>query len=131
MLKAQIVAECGQPGVSIADVALSHGVNATLVHKWIWRTDVNPNIDKAEHVLNIDDVDNRLNLETVLRPSGPGCSAATASRMHPNSISSTALASAGCALACEARSSTLTLPSGATLLAAQRNCPQADNLAMS
>jgi len=28
--------------------------------------DVNPNIDKGEHVLNIDDVDNRPNLETVL-----------------------------------------------------------------
>lgn len=28
--------------------------------------DVNPNIDKAEHVLNIDDVDNRPNLETVI-----------------------------------------------------------------
>lgn len=34
-LKAQIVAECSQPGVSIAGVALSHGVNANLVHKWI------------------------------------------------------------------------------------------------
>lgn len=28
--------------------------------------DVNPNIDKAEHVLNIDDLDNRPDLETVL-----------------------------------------------------------------
>jgi serine/threonine-protein kinase HipA len=28
--------------------------------------DVNPNIDKAEHVLNIDDADNRPSLETVL-----------------------------------------------------------------
>ena len=28
--------------------------------------DVNPNIDKADHVLNIDDVDNRPNLDTVL-----------------------------------------------------------------
>ena len=28
--------------------------------------DVNPNIDKAEHVLNIDDTDNRPRLETVL-----------------------------------------------------------------
>lgn len=28
--------------------------------------DVNPNIDKAEHVLNIDDIDNRPSLETVL-----------------------------------------------------------------
>lgn len=34
-LKAQIVAECGQSGASIAAVALSHGVNANLVHKWI------------------------------------------------------------------------------------------------
>ncbi|CAB3715178.1 transposase [Achromobacter piechaudii] len=34
-LKVQIVAECSQPGTSIAGVALSHGVNATLVHKWI------------------------------------------------------------------------------------------------
>ncbi len=28
--------------------------------------DVNPNIDKADHVLNIDDMDNRPRLETVL-----------------------------------------------------------------
>ncbi|MGB3070457.1 MAG: transposase [Ottowia sp.] len=34
-LKAQIVAECSQPGASIAGVALSHAVNANLVHKWI------------------------------------------------------------------------------------------------
>ncbi|WP_427183782.1 IS66-like element accessory protein TnpA [Bordetella bronchialis] len=34
-LKAQIVAQCNQPGASIASVALSHGVNANLVHKWI------------------------------------------------------------------------------------------------
>ena len=33
-LKAQIVAQCSQPGTSIAGVALSHGVNANLVHKW-------------------------------------------------------------------------------------------------
>ncbi|HWK55031.1 MAG TPA: transposase [Hyphomicrobiales bacterium] len=33
--KAQIVAQCSQPGISIAGVALSHGVNANLVHKWI------------------------------------------------------------------------------------------------
>ncbi len=34
-LKAQIVAECCQPGVSVAGVALSHGINANLVRKWI------------------------------------------------------------------------------------------------
>lgn len=34
-LKAQIVAECRQPGVSVAGVALSHGINANVVRKWI------------------------------------------------------------------------------------------------
>jgi serine/threonine-protein kinase HipA len=32
--------------------------------------DVNPNIDKAEHVLNLDDADNRPSLETVLSTAG-------------------------------------------------------------
>ena len=34
-LKAAIVAECLAPGASVAAVALSHGVNANLVRKWI------------------------------------------------------------------------------------------------
>jgi len=34
-LKAQIVQECLQPGVSMASVALRHGINANLVRKWI------------------------------------------------------------------------------------------------
>lgn len=34
-LKAQIVQECLQPGVSMASVARRHGVNANLVRKWI------------------------------------------------------------------------------------------------
>lgn len=33
-LKAQILAECERPGASIAAVAMAHGVNANLVHKW-------------------------------------------------------------------------------------------------
>lgn len=32
---ARIAAECAQPGASIAAVALSHGINANLLHKWI------------------------------------------------------------------------------------------------
>ncbi|WP_413795190.1 MULTISPECIES: IS66-like element accessory protein TnpA [unclassified Pseudomonas] len=32
--KAQVIQECAQPGASIA-IALSHGLNANLVHKWI------------------------------------------------------------------------------------------------
>jgi len=33
-LKQQILAECAQPGASVASVALLHGVNANMVHKW-------------------------------------------------------------------------------------------------
>lgn len=33
--KAQVIQECSQPGASIASVALSHSLNANLVHKWI------------------------------------------------------------------------------------------------
>jgi len=32
--KQQVLAECDRPGASVAAVALSHGVNANLVHKW-------------------------------------------------------------------------------------------------
>lgn len=33
-LKMQVLAECAQPGASVARVALSHGINANVVHKW-------------------------------------------------------------------------------------------------
>ena len=33
-LKAQILAECAQPHASIASIAMAHGLNANLVHKW-------------------------------------------------------------------------------------------------
>jgi transposase len=32
--KAQVLAECDEPGASVAAVAQSHGLNANLVHKW-------------------------------------------------------------------------------------------------
>ena len=32
--KQQVVAECDQPGASIASIALPHGINANLVHTW-------------------------------------------------------------------------------------------------
>jgi len=37
-LKKQILDECNQPGASIAAVAMAHGINANLVHKWRSRT---------------------------------------------------------------------------------------------
>ncbi len=33
-LKAQILSECAQPGASVASIAMSHGINANVVHKW-------------------------------------------------------------------------------------------------
>jgi transposase len=33
-LKAQILAECAQPGASVAKVAMVHGINANIVHGW-------------------------------------------------------------------------------------------------
>ena len=33
-LKRQVLAECDQPGASVAGIAMTHGLNANLVHKW-------------------------------------------------------------------------------------------------
>ena len=33
-LKAQVLAECDAPGTSVAKVALAHGINANVVHRW-------------------------------------------------------------------------------------------------
>lgn len=33
-LKQQILAQCAEPGASVASIALSHGINANVVHKW-------------------------------------------------------------------------------------------------
>ena len=33
-LKAQVLAECAQPQASVASIAMAHGLNANLVHKW-------------------------------------------------------------------------------------------------
>ncbi len=34
-LKGQIVAECQVSGASVAGVALAHGINANIVHRWM------------------------------------------------------------------------------------------------
>lgn len=33
--KARVVAECGRAGSSIAGIALDHGLNANMVHRWL------------------------------------------------------------------------------------------------
>jgi len=32
--KAQVLAQCGEPGMSVAKVAMPHGINANVVHRW-------------------------------------------------------------------------------------------------
>jgi transposase len=32
--RAQVLSECSHPGASVAAIALAHGLNANLVHKW-------------------------------------------------------------------------------------------------
>ena len=32
--KAQVVAACDEPGASVAKVAMTHGINANVVHRW-------------------------------------------------------------------------------------------------
>ena len=34
-LKSQVMQECRQSGASVAGVALSHGINANIVHRWL------------------------------------------------------------------------------------------------
>jgi transposase len=33
-LKAEVMAECDVPGASVAKVAMAHGINANVVHRW-------------------------------------------------------------------------------------------------
>jgi transposase len=33
-IKAQVLSECDMPGASVAKVAMSHGINANIVHRW-------------------------------------------------------------------------------------------------
>ena len=33
-LKARVLSECERPGASVAAIAMTHGLNANLVHKW-------------------------------------------------------------------------------------------------
>lgn len=52
-LKAQILAECEVPGASVAKVALSHGMNANIVHGWrkqVRDSEIAPTVVRPEFV---------------------------------------------------------------------------------
>ena len=33
-VKARVLAECDEPGTSVAKIAMAHGINANVVHRW-------------------------------------------------------------------------------------------------
>lgn len=51
-LKTLVLEQCKQPGASVARIALSHGLNANLVHKWRReaRQDETPVTAKSEFI---------------------------------------------------------------------------------
>ena len=48
--KAQVVQACAQPGVSVAAIALAHGLNANLVRRWLNGHDLGSAADRAAPV---------------------------------------------------------------------------------
>jgi transposase len=47
-LKAEVMAECDAPGASVAQVAMSHGMNANVVHRWRqWAREGRPPVGAA------------------------------------------------------------------------------------
>lgn len=47
--KASAVTACMQPGVSIAAVAMTHGINANLLRRWVNDAEMNPALALALH----------------------------------------------------------------------------------
>jgi len=54
--KARVVAACEQPGVSIASVALSNGLNANLVRRWLIAHEQGDGPGKAPEISSQGDV---------------------------------------------------------------------------
>ena len=46
-LKAQILAACALPGASVASIALEHGINANVVHRWRRLAEARPAVHRA------------------------------------------------------------------------------------
>ena len=43
--KADLVAACTQPGISIAAVAMANGVNANFLRRWVTEVEMKPSVD--------------------------------------------------------------------------------------
>ena len=49
-LKQQILNQCAEPGTSVASIALSHGINANVVHKWRRQTCGGPAVQEPAFI---------------------------------------------------------------------------------
>ena len=47
--KAGVVAQCMQPGMSMAAVAMAHGVNANLLRRWVREAEMKPPGSPDQH----------------------------------------------------------------------------------
>jgi transposase-like protein len=48
--KARAVASCMQPGMSMAAVAMAHGVNANLLRRWVREAEMKPRLHGLPHL---------------------------------------------------------------------------------
>lgn len=53
--KADAVAACAQPGMSMAAVAMAHGINANLLRRWVHEAEMKPSTDTVR--ADVDDGD--------------------------------------------------------------------------
>ena len=63
--KADAVAACAQPGMSMAAVAMAHGINANLLRRWVHEAEMKPSTDT---VRADDDGDKAQESKTVFVP---------------------------------------------------------------
>jgi transposase-like protein len=64
--KADAVAACAQPGMSMAAVAMAHGINANLLRRWVHEAEMKPSTDAVR--ADVDDGDKVQEFKTVFVP---------------------------------------------------------------
>ncbi|MBS0451913.1 MAG: transposase [Proteobacteria bacterium] len=64
--KADAVAACAQPGMSMAAVAMAHGINANLLRRWVHEAEMKPSTDTVR--ADVDDGDKAQESKAVFVP---------------------------------------------------------------
>ena len=80
--KADAVAACAQPGMSMAAVAMAHGINANLLRRWVHEAEMKPTSDAVR--TEVDDGTKAQESKTVFVPVGLPASAPTPPAQAPD-----------------------------------------------